>query len=138
MRKPILTACSAGLIALVTANQATAHAVAGNRFFPATLTTDDPGVADELSMPTLSSFKTADDPSARELDISGEYSKRLTSTLGVSVGDTWTRLTAPGSASDLALNKVAPILHRYFPTDRDAACSVDIFLAQNREDAPSD
>jgi hypothetical protein len=95
MRKSFLLACSAGLVALSGANQAAAHAVAGNRFFPATLSVDDPGVADELSLPTLSSFKTNDDPSARELDIAGEYSKRLTSKLGVSVGETWTQVNAP-------------------------------------------
>src|SRR6476646_5026684 len=31
-----------------------AHGFAGKRFFPATLATDDPFVADELSLPTLS------------------------------------------------------------------------------------
>jgi hypothetical protein len=100
MRKPILLpACSAGLLSLAVAHQAAAHAVAGNRFFPATLTVDDPGVADELSLPTYSSFKTADDPSARELDAAAEFSKRLTSRLGVSVGQVWTRVKAPGAAA---------------------------------------
>jgi hypothetical protein len=54
---------------------ASAHCIVGNRFFPATLNVDDPCVADELSMPTIAGFKNGDDPSARELDISGEYSK---------------------------------------------------------------
>jgi hypothetical protein len=98
MRKPILLAYSAGFLAMASAHQAAAHAVAGNRFFPATLSTDDPGVADELSLPTLSSFRTGDDPAARELDIAGEYSKRLTSKLGVSVGETWTHVKSPGAS----------------------------------------
>ena len=63
---------------------------------PATLIVDDPCVADELSLPTISRFKNGDDPTARELDISGEYSKRITDTLGVSVGSTWTHLRPPG------------------------------------------
>jgi hypothetical protein len=97
MRNLILPGCSAGLAAalIAYAQPAAAHAVAGNRFFPATLVTDDPGVADELSLPTISSFKTGDDPAARELDVSGEYSKRLTSRLGVSFGETWTQVKAP-------------------------------------------
>jgi hypothetical protein len=99
MRKPNFMACAAGLAAVAAAPMATAHSVAGNRFFPATLATDDPGVADELSLPTLSSFQTGDDPAGRELDIAGEYSKRLTSRLGVSFGDTWTRLKAPGAGA---------------------------------------
>ena len=74
---------------------AQAHGVAGARFFPATLAVDDPAVADELSLPTVSHMDG-------ETDVSGEYSKRLTSTLGVSFGETWSRQTEPGSpaASD--------------------------------------
>jgi hypothetical protein len=99
MRHLIFLGCSAGLAAGLSAyaQPACAHAVVGNRFFPATLATDDPGVADELSLPTVSSFKTGDDPAARELDVSGEYSKRLTSRLGVSLGETWTQVKDPAS-----------------------------------------
>ena len=67
-------------------SNALAHCFVGGRFMPATLTVDDPCVADELSIPTISRFKNGDDPTARELDISGEYSKRITDTLGVSIG----------------------------------------------------
>ena len=93
MRTPVFLAASA--FALLGANSAAAHAVVGNRFFPATLSTDDPGVADELSLPTLSSFRTGDEPSARVLDVSGEWSKRLTDKLGISFGETWTRAKTP-------------------------------------------
>jgi len=77
------------------ASSACAHAVVGNRFFPATIVTDDPGVADELALPTLSSFRPGDDPALHELDVSADYAKRLTENLGVSVGETWTRLKSP-------------------------------------------
>jgi hypothetical protein len=91
----------AGLLALMTIfvplGSAFAHCVVGNRFFPATLNVDDPCVADELSLPTISSFKTGDDPAARELDVSGEFSKRITEDFGVSVGSTWSQLRTPGS-----------------------------------------
>jgi len=69
---------------------ASAHGVAGSRFFPATIATDDPAVADELSLSTLSTFKDADGQSIT--NVSGEWSKRLTSTLGVSFGDGWTKV----------------------------------------------
>lgn len=72
------------------------HEIAGNRSFPATLAIDDPGVADELALPTVSLSRTGDDPSARQLDISGEFSKRITEDFAVSFGSTWTRLYAPG------------------------------------------
>jgi hypothetical protein len=93
MRKRTLSGLAAGLAASAAlhANPCAAHAVAGNRFFPATVVTDDPGVADELALPTISSFQTGDDPSGHELDISGEYAKRLTERFGVSLGETWTR-----------------------------------------------
>ena len=91
----------AGLLALMTTlvplGSAFAHCVVGNRFFPATLNVDDPCVADELSLPTISSFKTGDNPAANELDISGEFSKTITENFGVSVGSTWTQLRTPGS-----------------------------------------
>jgi hypothetical protein len=84
---------SAALAALLPA-VASAHGVAGNRFFPATLTVDDPAVADELSLPTVSHLDGED---GAQTSISGEYSKRLTRTFGLSVGESWSRITAPGA-----------------------------------------
>jgi len=53
-----------GLLGLTTAfipiHQAAAHEIVGNRFFPATLEIDDPGVNDELSIPTVDAFNTGD------------------------------------------------------------------------------
>ena len=43
-------------------SQAFAHCFVGARFFPATLAIDDPCVADELSLPTVSCSKTGDVP----------------------------------------------------------------------------
>jgi hypothetical protein len=85
------------MVAIPAWSPAYAHGVAGDRFFPATLATDDPAVADELSLPTVGRFKTGDDPAARETDVSGEWSKRLTRNLGVSLAGTWTQLEAPGA-----------------------------------------
>jgi hypothetical protein len=80
------------------ASPAAAHGIAGARFFPATLATDDPAVADELSLPTVSRSKTGDEPSARETDVSGEWSKRLTRNLGISFHGDWTQFEAPGAS----------------------------------------
>ncbi|MFY9693785.1 MAG: hypothetical protein WA776_16220 [Xanthobacteraceae bacterium] len=73
-----------------------AHCFVGARFFPATLAIDDPCVADELSLPTVSWSKTGDVPPAAEWDISAELSKRITDDLGISIGDTWTQINPPG------------------------------------------
>jgi hypothetical protein len=79
-------------IVLVPLTQTHAHEIVGNRFFPATLAIDDPGVNDELAVPTVSYFKNGDDPAAKQLDISGEYAKRITADFAVSFGADWTRL----------------------------------------------
>jgi len=83
-------------LALVAVAEANAHCVVGARFFPATLSVDDPCVADELSLPTIASFKNGDDPSTRQLDIATEFSKRITDKFGISIGTTWTQLSPAG------------------------------------------
>ena len=69
---------------------ANAHGFAGKRFFPATLTTDDPFVADELSLPTVASRKTED--GTLEQSASVEISKRITTDFGIGLGATYVRL----------------------------------------------
>ncbi len=67
---------------------ASAHGLIGNRFFPATLAIDDPFVADELSLPTVSFMPfpaSGDTPAFRQTIISGEFSKRLSPNLGFSL-----------------------------------------------------
>ena len=54
-------ALCAGPIALAACTVAGAHEIVGNRMFPATLAIDDPGVADELALPTIAFSKTGDD-----------------------------------------------------------------------------
>ena len=79
-------------IALIPLNASLAHEIVGNRFFPATLGIDDPGVNDELAFPTVDSFKTGDTPPVRQRDISSEFSKRITEAFAVSFGSTYTFL----------------------------------------------
>src|SRR5579859_2642065 len=75
---------------------ALAHEIVGNRFFPATLGIDDPGVNDELSLPTVDAFKTGDVPPIKQTDMSGEFSKRITEDFAISLGSTYTWLSPPG------------------------------------------
>ncbi len=97
MRRPSLRAVTmAVFITLLPARVAYAHCIVGNRFFPATLNVDDPCVADELAFPTIAVFDNGDNPSAQVLDISGDFSKRITEDFGVAVGSTWTQLKPPG------------------------------------------
>jgi hypothetical protein len=116
MRHRTLLAGLTGLATLFAAQAACAHAVVGNRFFPATLTTDDPGVADELSLPTVSSFRTGDDPAVRELDVEGEWSKRITRDLGISFGSAWTRLKSPDGETTRGFQNLETTLKYQFLT----------------------
>jgi hypothetical protein len=81
-----------------------AHEIVGNRFFPATIGIDDPGVNDELSFPTVSSFKTGDDPSFRQRDFSGEFSKRITEAFAISIGSTYSSFRPPGGPTGMGAN----------------------------------
>jgi hypothetical protein len=95
MSKRILRAAFPGIaLALPLLPQAGAHEIAGNRFFPATLTTEDPGVNDEAALPTVSWFRNEE--GIRQTDISGEFAKRITDDFAIAVGPTWTRLSRPG------------------------------------------
>ena len=89
---------------LVPWSESTAHEIVGNRFFPATLTIDDPGTNDELALPTVDAFKTVDDPSARQRDISTEFSKRITDAFAVSFGSTYSHISAPGGLTGMGAN----------------------------------
>jgi hypothetical protein len=93
-----LRVCAFGLvIVLLSFSNASAHCFVGARFFPATLAIDDPCVADEMSLPTVSWSKTGDMPPGIEWDVSVEISKRITEDFGVSIGETWTQIRVPGS-----------------------------------------
>src|SRR5499427_6419301 len=90
----LLRAGLSGLaIALVPLSGSIAHEIVGNRFFPATIGIDDPGVNDELSLPTVDSFKTGDVPPVRQRDVSADFSKRITEDFAVSLGSTYTFLS---------------------------------------------
>ncbi len=83
----ICVACEFGAI-----GRTCGHGFAGPRFFPATLATDDPFVADELSLPTVSTLRTPEEGGTRETDISMEISKRITPEFAIEVGDAFTWL----------------------------------------------
>jgi hypothetical protein len=108
---------AASAAALVLSNTgASAHCFVGARFFPATLAIDDPCVADELSIPTITWSRTSDQPSAQELDISGEFSKRITETFGVSISPTWTRIAPPGGPNQSGFQNVETTFKYQFLT----------------------
>jgi hypothetical protein len=81
-----MTYWSCGLMALailICSTSAEAHGRAGNRLFPATLAVEDPAVADELTLPTITSLKQ--DDNRYETEYEGEFSKRITDKFGISI-----------------------------------------------------
>ncbi len=80
---------------LAGASPALAHTIVGDRVFPATLTIDDPGVNDELALPTFAYLTAANpdgSPGAISYTLGWEYAKTITADLGFSIGSdgyTW-------------------------------------------------
>jgi hypothetical protein len=84
----------------LTPSLAEAHAICGARVFPATLAIDDPGVTDELALPTLTYIPTNAD-GVREFDASFSYTKTITENFGLSLsyGKTWLKPGGSGWGS---------------------------------------
>ncbi len=110
-----LTTLTAGV------SPAAAHGLAGKRFFPATLLVDDPFVADELSLPTVSHIKTpasGDEPATLETEVSAELSKRITPNLGLSVEGNWRHLDPDGGSSTSGFgNMELGLKYQFFKSD---------------------
>jgi hypothetical protein len=86
-------------VLFVTREPASAHGFAGSRFFPATLSTDDPFVNDELSLPTVSSIVTPDEGGTRDTEISVDIAKRITPNFGIEAGERFVDLEPSGERS---------------------------------------
>ena len=90
-RAALLSAAIAGI-----AGQASAHGFAGDRFFPATLQTDDPFVADEMSLPTV--IKNPTDPTGgQSYSVGIDIAKRLTHDFGLTAEYDWNYFQPKGA-----------------------------------------
>ena len=94
-----------------------AHGLAGKRFFPATLTIEDPFVADELSLPSVSHIKG---PEGTETSVGAELAKTITPNLGLSIEGEYTFLdpgdSEEGSTSGFANPELA-LKYSFFKSD---------------------
>ena len=87
----------AGAVAALWLTPAHPHAVCGARIFPATIAIDDPGVLDELTLPTVSWVPYNSD-SAHEWDASFSWTKTITPSLSVVIGSGPTGSTQAATA----------------------------------------
>jgi hypothetical protein len=99
MSRLIRCALALATLACLPLSDAFAHCIVGSRFFPAMLATDDPCVADEMSLPTVQ-YNSAN-PSGREHDVGADFAKRITENFGVTVSTTWTRVSPPADSATL-------------------------------------
>src|SRR5579871_4466344 len=93
--RPLRTGLSGLALALIPLTAGGAHEIVGNRVFPATLTIDDPGVNDELALPTFAHMASGNPDGSLgpvSTSLGWEYAKTITADLGFSVGSegiTW-------------------------------------------------
>lgn len=118
------------LACLVMPAAASAHGFAGKRFFPATPTTDDPFVADELSLPLITQRRlaaSADSPETLATGISADYTKRITPNLGIGFGVSHLRLATDQGVEKGFDNLSASVKYQFYKNDaREAVASVGV------------
>jgi hypothetical protein len=116
---PLALALASAVI--LSAEPAAAHGLAGKRFFPATLATDDPFVADELSLPTIESRKmpaSGDEPATRETGFAVDVSKRITENFGMGFGATYKVVQPDGGDTQRGFdNLAASIKYKFYQND---------------------
>ncbi len=94
-----------GAAAALWLSPAFGHAVCGDRIFPATLDIDDPGVGDELALPTLT-YLPSNSGGSQEFDATFSWTKTIFPNFGLTVqdGPTWQK---PGGYGWESLNTEA-------------------------------
>src|SRR5262249_55600758 len=111
-----IVTCAAALF--VVSTTAWAHGFAGSRFFPATLTTDDPFVNDELSLPTVSSIVIPDEGGTRDTEVAVDIAKRITPNFGIELGETVIDLKPPNQSSQTGFgNLELSAKYEFFESD---------------------
>ncbi|WP_431823749.1 hypothetical protein [Burkholderia sp. F1] len=94
----VITAALA--VPLLFPSLAMAHAIAGNRVFPATMAVDDPGVGDELNLEFGHLQSSTDDGDKQNTNTTTlEWDKRITPGFQLSVTGTYVNLNAPNGGS---------------------------------------
>ena len=119
--KLLVAGCLCVMTLTAGATTASAHGLAGKRFFPATLAVDDPFVSDELSLPLISHIRSpasGDEPATLTTDISAEFAKRITPNLGFSLGGDLLRLKPDDKSSQTGFDNMEVALrYQFFKSD---------------------
>ena len=104
---------------------AVAHGILGNRFFPPTITTDDPFAADELALPTLSFFRYpggGGNPTTRVIDSGFEFDKLIIPRLSIGFADDYLAQKPEGSTTSTGWDNITLIgKYELYTSDRHEA-----------------
>lgn len=107
-----------------------AHGFAGKRFFPATPATEDPFVADELSLPLITQRRlgaSGESPETLQTGISADYTKRITPNFGIGFGVSHLRLATDQGVDKGFDNLSASVKYQFYKNDaREAVASVGL------------
>jgi hypothetical protein len=103
-------------------DRASAHGFAGERFFPATISTDDPFAASELSLPTISYSRQPGTPPTKTIGFSSDLSLLVLPNVAVTLGDGYQWQKADGQNAQTGFNNfTANVLYEFFENDEHEA-----------------
>jgi hypothetical protein len=95
------------------------HGFAGDRFFPATLTTDDPFAASELSLPTFTEMRQPGQPPDKNFDLSTDISLLLFPNIALAIGDEYNIQKAAHQSAQTGFdNAELNLLYEFFENDK--------------------
>ncbi len=101
---------------------ALAHGFAGDRFFPATISTDDPFAASELSLPTISYSRQPGSPATKTINFSSDLSLLVLPYVAVTLGRGYQWQKADGQSAQTGFNNFAAnVLYEFFENDEHEA-----------------
>ena len=102
----LLCAAALGCATIALTPSVFAHGFAGDRFFPPTITTDDPFAADELALPTVSYFQNPGTPNTQETDIGFEFDKLIFPNFSVGISYQQIFLKSTGARATIGWDNI--------------------------------
>ncbi|AOI63506.1 hypothetical protein WS51_08060 [Burkholderia territorii] len=99
---------------------ASAHAIAGNRVFPATMAVDDPGVGDEINLEFGHAKSLTDDGDQQNTNTTSlEWDKLITPNFALSVVGTYVNINAPNGGSARGFDNFAfGVKYRFYVNEK--------------------
>src|ERR1700683_5440160 len=101
-KKVLATVSVAALIFYSLSTKLKAHGFVGDRFFPPTITTDDPFAVDELSLPLVTGFGDPSSdgvPPQYEVDLSWEFDKEILPHFALGISNVYSAIHGGGQPS---------------------------------------